>query len=143
MKTLFDKKTRKSMTITPEHCIGCRTCELACAFSHQAGAEFKPAKPRIYIRKTGEECFIPLVCLQCDEAACVSACLFGSMYKIEEAGTVEHDKDRCVGCLACLSACPFGNIVLDDDNFHVLKCDLCNGDPMCARFCPTEALTTG
>lgn len=142
MKTINKKITRKSLTITPENCIGCRTCELACAFSHQEGVEFKPSKPRIFIRETGEDRHIPLVCLQCDEPACVSACLFSAMFKAEGTGTVEHDKDKCVGCLACLSACPFGNIILADDNLHVAKCDLCNGDPMCARFCPTGSLSS-
>jgi len=41
----------------------------------------------------------------------------------------------------CTIACPFGNAVYDASSKNILKCDQCNGDPECVRFCPSEALT--
>jgi Fe-S-cluster-containing hydrogenase component 2 len=47
---------------------------------------------------------------------------------------------RCVKCMACVAACPFGCALVDEVHDEVVKCDLCKGDPACARFCPTKAL---
>jgi Fe-S-cluster-containing hydrogenase component 2 len=43
--------------------------------------------------------------------------------------------------MSCVAGCPFGNMLSDPDiQGYVFKCDLCYGDPICARFCPTGAL---
>ena len=47
----------------------------------------------------------------------------------------------CVGCKVCTIACPFGTINFNQDTGKVIKCDLCDGDPECAKMCPTEAIT--
>jgi len=41
----------------------------------------------------------------------------------------------------CTIACPFGNAVYDSGTNNIIKCNLCEGDPECVRFCPNEALT--
>jgi Fe-S-cluster-containing hydrogenase component 2 len=48
---------------------------------------------------------------------------------------------RCIGSKACVYSCPFGAMYSWDDAQTALKCDLCDGNPTCAAFCPTEALT--
>ena len=50
-------------------------------------------------------------------------------------------EDRCVGCKVCTIACPFGTVNYNQDTGKVIKCDLCGGDPACAKACPTEAIT--
>jgi len=47
----------------------------------------------------------------------------------------------CVGCKVCTIACPFGTINFNADSGKVIKCDLCDDDPECAKACPTEAIT--
>jgi len=49
---------------------------------------------------------------------------------------------ECVGCHACVDACPFGAIYVHPDIDVPLKCDLCgdNGEPQCAKMCPTGAI---
>ena len=42
--------------------------------------------------------------------------------------------------MACIVACPFGNMLWDDAYSCVQKCDLCGGEPRCVPFCPTGAL---
>ena len=37
-------------------------------------------------------------------------------------------------------ACPFGAISVDPLTDRIIKCDLCLGDPACAKFCPTGAI---
>ena len=49
--------------------------------------------------------------------------------------------EACVGCKACVSACPFGTIEFNPASGKVDKCDFCGGDPKCASACPTDAIT--
>ena len=62
---------------------------------------------------------------------------------VVNAGTGAKDviDSVCVGCKVCTIACPFGTINYNVDTGKVIKCDLCGGDPACAKACPTEAIT--
>ncbi len=46
-----------------------------------------------------------------------------------------------MGCKVCTIACPFGTVNYNQSSGKVIKCDLCGGDPACARACPTQAIT--
>jgi Fe-S-cluster-containing dehydrogenase component len=46
----------------------------------------------------------------------------------------------CVGCAVCTIACPFGTVFIDPATRKAFKCDLCGGDPVCAKACPTRAI---
>jgi Fe-S-cluster-containing hydrogenase components 1 len=35
----------------------------------------------------------------------------------------------------------FGTVNYNADSGKVIKCDLCGGDPECAKACPTDAIT--
>jgi Fe-S-cluster-containing dehydrogenase component len=41
----------------------------------------------------------------------------------------------------CTIACPFGTVNYETASGKVAKCDLCGGDPWCAKACPTGAIT--
>ena len=126
--------------VNPGLCTGCRTCELACSFAH--AEDGKQARTRIYALPGGfHELFVPLTCLQCDDAACAKACLVNAITRNPETGAMDLNHDKCVKCMACVSACPFGCALVDTTHDKVVKCDLCGGDPACAKFCPTKALT--
>ena len=127
------------LNVTPSRCIGCRTCELACAFSHPAKGQ-GIGRSRVTTLDTGGQVFIPLLCLQCEEAACVKACPVEALKRNEKTGAVEVIEERCIRCKACVPACPFGNMYAGDPREVVFKCDLCEGQPKCALFCPTRAL---
>ena len=124
--------------VTVERCIACGKCELACAFAN--GSEGKPSKTRINIFKRGPELGTPVVCFQCDDAACAAACPAQALVRNEETGAIEMDRGRCILCRLCVAACPFGNMLWDEAYHLVQKCDLCGGDPKCVPFCPTRAL---
>ncbi len=127
------------LVVTPNLCTGCRTCELACSFTHMVDG--KPGKSRIYPIDGGfKDLWVPVVCLQCEDPACMKACLVNAITRNEETGAMVLDNDRCVLCMACVAACPFGCTLPDEVNALVVKCDLCDGDPVCAHFCPTKAL---
>lgn len=125
--------------VNPDTCTGCRSCELACSFTH--AVENNRAITRINPLETGfTELFVPVVCLQCEEAACVKSCLVNALKRNPKTGAIDLNQDVCVKCMACVAACPFGCSVFDEIHNMVVKCDLCGGDPACAHFCPTKAL---
>jgi Fe-S-cluster-containing hydrogenase component 2 len=130
---------KSRFVVNPNLCTGCRTCELACSFSHSVDGQ--PGRSRIYPIDGGfTELWVPVVCLQCEEAACVKSCLVDALRRNPETGAIDLNRDRCVECMACVAACPFGCALLDEIHNEIIKCDLCGGDPVCAHFCPTKAL---
>ena len=124
--------------VIPELCTGCRTCELACAFKY--AKDGIPGTSRIYPLAHAKDQYVPVVCFQCDDAACVRACMFDALKRNEETGAIDLDYERCVKCEACVAACPFGCALVDIGQNDIVKCDLCQCDPVCARFCPEAAL---
>lgn len=125
--------------VTPVLCTGCRTCELACSFTHAKAG--KVGRSRIYPLPGGyKDLYVPVVCLQCEDPACVKSCLVDAIAFNETTGAYEINSEKCVRCMACVAACPFGCSLFDQPQNLVIKCDLCGGDPICAHFCPTKAL---
>lgn len=130
---------KSRLVVVPDLCTGCRTCEMACAFAHSING--KPGRSRIYPLPAGKpELYTPVVCLHCDDPACVKSCLVDALTLNEETGAIELNQEKCVKCEACVAACPFGASLHDTQHDLIVKCDLCGGDPVCAHFCPTKAL---
>lgn len=128
---------RQVITAKKELCTDCRICELVCSLN-KAG-ELNVWKARLRVKpgvKIGT--FEPLICRHCSKPPCLSACpIPGAMHLDKHTGAVVISEEKCTGCRVCLEACPFGVIFLDPDG-NVLKCDLCGGDPLCVRYCPTR-----
>lgn len=128
----------KTYRVIPRNCTGCRTCELAC--SMVKGKDGSLGQPRIRIFKTEKDTFMQMTCLQCIDAACEKVCPTRALQRNDETGAIEVNNQLCVKCGLCEAACPFGHICLDKETGNPLKCDLCGGNPACARFCPDRAL---
>ncbi|MEM4245941.1 MAG: 4Fe-4S binding protein, partial [Candidatus Bathyarchaeia archaeon] len=58
----------------------------------------------------------------------------------QESHAVLIDRDKCIGCRECVTACPFHVIIVDPKTGDVVKCDLCEGEPRCAKVCPKAAI---
>lgn len=124
--------------ISPDKCIGCRTCEIVCSFNKTE--KFNPKNAAVSVI-TYEEAFVsvPVMCMHCEEPLCMKVCTVGAISK-KENGSVEIDKKKCIGCKMCIAACPLGNITFNSEEKEMVKCDLCGGEPKCAQLCPSGAI---
>jgi ferredoxin/Ni/Fe-hydrogenase subunit HybB-like protein len=64
-------------------------------------------------------------------------------------GIVDFDKSICIGCKACMAACPYDAIFINPEDHSAEKCNFCahridSGlEPACVVVCPTEAILIG
>jgi Fe-S-cluster-containing hydrogenase component 2 len=79
-------------------------------------------------------------CQQCQDAPCLNVCPVKAIARDEDMGRVYIDYDVCIGCRACVGVCPFGAMSFNAIDKKVFKCDLCDGDPQCVKFCEEKAV---
>lgn len=68
-----------------QRCIGCRTCEVACAVAHQQSQDVAALStnhfaPRIRVVKSGD-ISTAMACRQCEDAPCASVCPQGAIQR--------------------------------------------------------------
>jgi anaerobic carbon-monoxide dehydrogenase iron sulfur subunit len=131
--------TTKVLATYPDRCVGCRICEQWCSLHH--GGAVNPALSRIIIHGDHRRCVnLVVACSQCAKAPCVTACPAGALRRNAVTGGLDLDPVTCIGCRLCLEACPRGVIRMDADAGTPLVCDLCDGDPQCAKHCAEGAV---
>lgn len=129
----------KVLVIDFEKCTGCRLCELVCSVKHEGVSN--PARSRIKIVKwESEGRYIPMSCQQCESAPCQAVCPVKALSRDETLNRVVVDYDACIGCRMCVAVCPFGAMSFDILAKRIIKCDLCDGTPLCADFCEVGAV---
>lgn len=114
--------------ISPDKCNNCKTCESVCPNSAVNVIAFEDP-----------EVSVPIMCMHCEDAACMKVCPREAISR-DENDAVVVDPARCIGCKMCVSACPMGNIHYSFRQSKILKCNLCNGNPKCAKYCPNRAI---
>ncbi|MCL2791004.1 MAG: 4Fe-4S ferredoxin [Desulfobulbus sp.] len=131
-------------------CIGCRACEVHCKDKNDPGAgafycrmiEVAPAKT-----SPPQVDFVYLACFHCEKPWCVDACPTGAMRRRDQDGIVFVEESVCVGCKACIIACPWTVPQWNPETGKVGKCDLCRDridaglQPACVTKCTTGCLT--
>ncbi|MBI3982418.1 MAG: polysulfide reductase NrfD [Gemmatimonadetes bacterium] len=132
-------------------CIGCHACTTACKSEN----EVPLSVTRTYVKyvdvgefPTVRRAFQVTRCNQCEDAPCVTACPTRAMYRRPD-GIVDFDKSVCIGCKACIAACPYDAIFINPEDHSAEKCNFCAHridiglEPACVVVCPTEAILVG
>lgn len=164
---------RMSMLIDLTRCIGCDACTLAC--KQENGTPMDVFFARVINVEVGKypdvkRLYIPVLCNHCDDAPCLKSCPNKAILRRGD-GIVLVDQDRCRGTGACVSSCPYGNIILhrEENDWYLpeseryekdfvkkrlktnvaRKCTYCAHrvdqglDPACVVACPTTARIFG
>ena len=132
-------------------CIGCHACTVACKSENEVPiGDF-----RTWVKYTEvgsfpavKRHFAVLRCNQCTAAPCVTICPVTALNKRPD-GIVDLNKDVCIGCKACMQACPYDALYLNEDTGGAEKCHFCAHrveqglKPACEVVCPETAIISG
>lgn len=137
--------------IRNDRCIGCHACSTACKSENQVPLGVyrtwvKSVEVGVYpnVRRH----FQVTRCNHCANPPCVRICPVTAMYQRDD-GIVEFDPEVCIGCKACLQACPYDAIYVDPETGTAAKCHFCAHrielglEPACVVVCPEHAIIAG
>ena len=131
-------------------CIGCKACEVHCQAKNRLTPDMKFGQLISVgpLRRKGLpkilSMFMP--CFHCEKPWCVSSCPTGAMTRRDEDGIIYVQEELCVGCKACIIACPWKVPQWDDASGRAYKCDFCMDrvdqglNPACVAGCTAHAL---
>ncbi len=142
-----------TFVIDVDRCIGCKGCQVACKLENTVAlGEGRNKVCTIGPNGTYPDLqmyFMTTMCQQCENPTCAQVCPTGACYKDEADGVIKVDTALCIGCGACMRACPYGCIHMNKELRVADKCTLCAqlrevGDtPACVRNCSGSALHYG
>lgn len=165
-----------AMVIDTKRCFGCQTCAVACKTANNLPQGVRWNKI-VTSGSTEVDCgagefpsidmtFLPMTCQHCADPSCVAVCPTGASY-VNDDGIVLVNPDECIGCKACLAACPYDvRVFVEDPSWYldfstgdgqepqhvagtVEKCNFCwqrvenGGVPACMELCPGRARVWG
>lgn len=129
--------------VATDTCYGCKTCTVACANEHllPAGVLLRRVR-QIDVADPIGHAFISMACNHCDDPACLNNCPVQAYTKLDN-GLVVQNHDLCIGCQACIEACPFHAPAYNEQDSTTYKCDGCIDrlnqglEPVCMMVCPS------
>ncbi|MEK7468888.1 MAG: 4Fe-4S dicluster domain-containing protein [Planctomycetota bacterium] len=142
---------RYGFVLDQDKCIGCHACTVACKEEHNVPLGVFRTYVK-YVEKgkfpDTERKFAVIRCNQCDDAPCMTICPTAALFR-RDNGIVDFDKDACIGCKACMQACPYDALYIDPATQTAAKCNYCahrvekGMEPACVIVCPEQAIITG
>ncbi|MBN8721708.1 MAG: polysulfide reductase NrfD [Acidobacteria bacterium] len=142
---------RYGFLIDQRKCIGCHACTVAC----KAENNVPLGSFRTWVKyveegnfPNTERQFAVLRCNHCDNAPCVKICPVTALYTRPD-GIVDFDQQQCIGCKACMQACPYDALYINSHTDTAEKCNFCAHrvevglQPACVIVCPEQAIVTG
>lgn len=132
-------------------CIGCHACTIACKAEHEIPVGVNRCWVKTVEKGTFPDVrrfFFPVLCNQCTDAPCVRICPTKALFKRRD-GIVDLNPASCIGCRACMEACPYDQLFIDPNTHTAEKCNFCANRvenkllPACVIVCPTECRIFG
>jgi Fe-S-cluster-containing dehydrogenase component/formate-dependent nitrite reductase membrane component NrfD len=146
-----NRAVKWAKVIDQTRCIGCHACTTACKSENLVPLSVT----RTYVKHVDVGIFPQARrahqvtrCNQCAHAPCVTACPTTAMFKRVD-GIVDFDKSICIGCKACMAACPYDAIFINPEDHSAEKCNFCAHridvglEPACVVVCPTQSILIG
>jgi formate dehydrogenase iron-sulfur subunit len=169
-RALSSREDEVGILYDASKCVGCRACQKACKDWNKLPGETTDAQElyetpldlsadtwtliKLNNKGRADWHFFNYQCMHCTDAACVTVCPTGALFK-DERGFTAIDQNKCNGCGYCTQFCPFGVPHLKTKSLltgeaKAAKCTFCQdriwgglGGPSCAEACPVEALVWG
>lgn len=151
MASAAGESKRYAMAFDLERCTGCHACSVACKVeNHVPLGHFRT---KVYYYDQGvfphvRRHFLPVVCMQCEDAPCLKACPTQSISRGDD-GIVRINTNTCTGNGNCEEACPYGAVYVNPLTQAADKCDFCSHrldagmEPACVETCPGETIVFG
>jgi len=132
-----------------ESCYGCKTCEVACKSEKKLPKGVQWRKVKFFQTETPpSQSSLTMACNHCENPVCTKVCPVNA-YSKRSDGIVVQNHEACIGCQACIEACPYKAPIFDEKEGKVSKCDYCadridlGGEPRCSEACPMDCLLAG
>ncbi|WP_313134793.1 ferredoxin-like protein [Anaerocolumna sp.] len=133
------------LVVNSAKCTGCERCENNCTLVNDG--EISTYISRVKVSRNlhihgkdgmynGSFTYYPDTCRQCKDPACGNACPQKAIIANGQ-GTRVVDESKCVGCGACVEACPWHMPAVNPETNKSSKCIACGA---CAAGCPSGAL---
>ena len=148
------------MLVDQTKCINCSACTVVCKNRYDF-LPFGVFRTTMEKHETGtfpdvKAKFLKRACMHCEEAGCLKICPVKAISKAsgENGGMVLIDTETCIGCGACVGACPFDVPVMvenwnDTGKKISEKCTFCaqrvtkEKTTLCSDACPQHAIYFG
>ena len=154
--------TRWGLVIDISKCNACYCCFIACKDEYWDNdyPPYTASQPRhgqFWMNLAKSErgkypyvkvAYMPVPCMQCEDAPCVKAAENGAVYRRDD-GIVVIDPQKAVGQKQLVESCPYGVIFWNEESNLPQKCTFCvhrleEGDiPRCVQACPADCMTFG
>ncbi len=142
---------RYGFIIDNRKCIGCHACTVVCKTENHVPLGVNRTWVK-YVEKGAypnvRRFFQVTRCNHCENPPCVAICPVNAMYQSKD-GIIDFNSSRCIGCKACMQACPYDAIYIDPERNTAAKCHYCAHrtevglEPACAAVCPEHAIVAG
>jgi tetrathionate reductase subunit B len=140
-----------SIVIDTRKCVGCNACTVACKYENDVPAN--NYRSWVFQKDKGKypdvlRAKIPHYCNQCKKAPCIPVCPVKAT-GYDTGGIITIDQDVCIGCGACVEACPYSMRYMNNKLQKADKCNMCFNRvtsgllPACVSNCVAHALYFG
>lgn len=146
-----DPSKRWAMVVDLRRCVGCQACTISCAVENRVpDGAFRTLVSDYEVVRGGapRRILLPRLCNHCETPPCTTVCPTKATYRRAD-GVVVVNNSKCVGCAACVQACPYEGRFINAETGTADKCTLCAHRidrgllPACAATCVGGARVFG